>query len=591
MPHLFSPDYQHETEISMITIFAKKNAAIWLTALLLLCFFCGIGAMAAQPVSIDLVLPASAAENGVYAGKVLTPSVSVAFDEFFLAESEGIIAVQFGLKFDPEKLQPVDVYGYTPITFDEAGTAMDGLPFLFGTIAVESRFSCILKNNDTLVCTYFSSTDTSHDIVESGILASFAFRVSDSLTIDTETSTRLELTNPYIGVSKKDADFVLLKNDANVKILPPIKVGMLGESRIGDTAAIVGQHFIDKSSTEPLTMTITRGGESVEPARDLPISGTFINELIALDEAVYEPGAYTISFAYKNMTAHVYMEVQPKVVVIVPTPSPTPLPAPPEEDETDAPEDLPSPSPEPTETPTPSAPPAETPTATPSVSPETPPSTTPQPSPAPSTGNTTGYRPGGGNSLVPTGTPDAPHDTEDGDAPVYPTDTENHWADANIKYVYDHALMNGYEDGTFRPGNSITRAEFAAVMSRFLGLLPNQAAAAQFTDCTAHWALGYIGALAEKGIVGGVSETEFAPDSNITREQIAVILSRAFGLTAAETQKYTDDADISSWAYDGVYSVRTAGYMTGDENGRFLPKSPATRAEVATIICRLHQNQ
>ena len=75
--------------------------------------------------------------------------------------------------------------------------------------------------------------------------------------------------------------------------------------------------------------------------------------------------------------------------------------------------------------------------------------------------------------------------------------------------------------------NSITRAEFATVMSKFMELGADSAAADKFSDVDGHWAKGYIGALYSREIVNGVSDIEFAPDANITRQEIATILTHA----------------------------------------------------------------
>ena len=148
--------------------------------------------------------------------------------------------------------------------------------------------------------------------------------------------------------------------------------------------------------------------------------------------------------------------------------------------------------------------------------------------------------------------------------------------------------MNGYSDGTFKPDASITRAEFSAVMARFLKLDDKASAAEKFGDVKGHWAIGYIGALADKGIVGGVIENSFAPDDNITREQMAAILSRAFDLKETSPEVFADNGEISDWARDYVYACRKAGYMNGDAVNNFSPLDNASRAEVATVIYRLH---
>ncbi len=553
-----------------------KTFAVALSILILFSFsFAAFAAEEGYPLGIELAVSPSVKTNGVYAGVTFDVPVVLSFDELFLENvGGGIIVLQFTLQFDSSKLQLVDYYSHEPIEFDETGTAINGLPFIFGTIANESRFSVQRSNTGKIIVSYFSSTNSADDITVSDTLVTFSMRARDDIAINGSTNTTLAVAGPYAAGVKEGANIRVETESVPFNINAPFKLAILGDTIIGDAASVVGRHFIDRTSSEPITMQIQRDSQDVEPARTLSASKSSIIEPLTFDEEVYSPGSYTITFRYRDMVQQVFAEVKPAIVIPEPEPTPTPTPEPEETPDNggEENEDVSTPTPTPTVTPTP----------TPTTSPK--PTTPPRPS------TNTGGNNTGGNSLVggdkkeeTTATP-SPSSSP---APDYPSDTAGHWAKDNITYVYDHKLMNGYADGTFRPGASITRAEFSTVMARFLGLEPDESAS-QFTDCEGHWARGYIGVLAEKGIVTGMSDTAFSPDTTVTREQIAVILSRAFALTDKSADKYVDDASISSWAYDGVYAVRAAGYMLGDAVGCFQPRQSATRAEVATIIARLH---
>jgi len=173
-----------------------------------------------------------------------------------------------------------------------------------------------------------------------------------------------------------------------------------------------------------------------------------------------------------------------------------------------------------------------------------------------------------------------------------PQDALGHWAENYIRFVVQNSIMVGFPDGTFRPNGSITRAEFSTAFARLLGLSNG---AETFADTDEHWARGYIAAMAERGIVGGVGDDLFAPDAPITREQIAAIIHRAIdngqleiGNVAPNSQAdFGDYAQISDWAQNAVYAVRDAGIMQGDAAGNFNPLNGATRAEVAAILTRI----
>jgi len=167
-----------------------------------------------------------------------------------------------------------------------------------------------------------------------------------------------------------------------------------------------------------------------------------------------------------------------------------------------------------------------------------------------------------------------------------PADALGHWAEDYIRFVVENGIMVGFPNGTFAPNGGITRAEFSTAFSRLLGISDGDAT---FEDTDEHWARGYIAAMADLGIVGGVGDGLFAPDAPITREQIAAILDRTFrdGGEVNVENLFADDAEISDWARESVYATRDAGIMQGTADGNFNPRAGATRAEIAAILTRL----
>jgi hypothetical protein len=165
------------------------------------------------------------------------------------------------------------------------------------------------------------------------------------------------------------------------------------------------------------------------------------------------------------------------------------------------------------------------------------------------------------------------------------TDIAGHWAEANIQALVDMKAITGYPDGTFKPDNTITRAEFATVLVKAYDL--ELQSGKVFNDTQNHWAKEYIATAAANGIIQGYSDTEFGPDDKITREQMAVMIIRAEGAdTAAGELSFTDSASISSWAVDAVITAAELGIITGYPDNSFKPQGNATRAEAATIIIR-----
>ncbi|WP_342420352.1 S-layer homology domain-containing protein [Paenibacillus sp. FSL E2-0178] len=176
-------------------------------------------------------------------------------------------------------------------------------------------------------------------------------------------------------------------------------------------------------------------------------------------------------------------------------------------------------------------------------------------------------------------------------------DIGNHWAKADIELLASKLVVNGATDTQFAPESDITRAEFAALLVRSLGLSPDTTAA-DFTDVRAgDWYAGAIGAAVQSKLVEGFQDQSFKPNDTITREQMAVMVSRAIsatggtsGIASVQTQLlsvFHDRADISSWAQGAVAQAVQAEIITGMTPVSFVPAAKASRAQAVVMLTRL----
>lgn len=176
--------------------------------------------------------------------------------------------------------------------------------------------------------------------------------------------------------------------------------------------------------------------------------------------------------------------------------------------------------------------------------------------------------------------------------PVF-TDIKNHWAEDNIIFVASRGLLAGTGNNQFSPDTGMTRGMFVTALGRLAGIDQADYKTGKFTDVKADaYYAPYVNWAAEKGIVNGTSATTFSPDTNITREQMAVIMANyakklGYDLPVAhDAVTFVDNAQISGWAAKEVKAMQQAGIMAGKGGNRFDPKGTATRAEVATVLRR-----
>ena len=177
-------------------------------------------------------------------------------------------------------------------------------------------------------------------------------------------------------------------------------------------------------------------------------------------------------------------------------------------------------------------------------------------------------------------------------APAF-TDIHNHWAADNILFAASRGLLSGTSDTTFSPNTGMTRGMFVTALGRLAGINPDSYKTGKFTDVKADaYYAPYVNWAAQNGIVEGVTATTFAPDTNINREQMAVIMAnyaKKLGYDLPKTLQavtFADNAQISSWAKNAVRTMQQAGILSGKNGNKFDPKGTATRAEVATVLRR-----
>ena len=172
--------------------------------------------------------------------------------------------------------------------------------------------------------------------------------------------------------------------------------------------------------------------------------------------------------------------------------------------------------------------------------------------------------------------------------------TSRHWAFDSVERAADAGLVAGFSDGTFRPDEPVTRAQFVLMLWRMAGK-PEAKAKAPFTDTAGgDWYSQALDWAFENGFVNGLSETAFGPNASITRQQATAILFRySGGKTGGEAMvsgvyesSFTDSGRIAAWAKDAMWWAVYNSLVSGVGNGKIAPEQNASRAQIAAILLR-----
>lgn len=159
-----------------------------------------------------------------------------------------------------------------------------------------------------------------------------------------------------------------------------------------------------------------------------------------------------------------------------------------------------------------------------------------------------------------------------------------------IVKMTEAGVVGGYEDGTFRPDGQLTRAEFVKIVNGVFHYQETGEAITAFDDIDGHWAQGQIEIAQQNGYIGGVGYIEgigkhcFAPDATLTREQVAVILSRILKLENVFQMNLVVQDAVSDWAKADVEKAIVCGVFALEDNNTFRATAPITRAEVCQTL-------
>ena len=163
----------------------------------------------------------------------------------------------------------------------------------------------------------------------------------------------------------------------------------------------------------------------------------------------------------------------------------------------------------------------------------------------------------------------------------------DHWAYKQIQHLAKKNIVKGNSDGYFMPGDNITRAQAAVMIVNALGL-DLEVGTTKFSDVPSdHWASGHIAAAQKAGIINGYKDGTFKPGENITRAQIAVMIVNAYDLN--QSGEGVSFSDISSgtnehWAYKHINTLASNGIINGYGDGTFKPGELATRAHFSVFL-------
>lgn len=170
----------------------------------------------------------------------------------------------------------------------------------------------------------------------------------------------------------------------------------------------------------------------------------------------------------------------------------------------------------------------------------------------------------------------------------YPDVLRTDWFYDSVEKVSKLGYFQGDSSGNFRPGTTITRAEFAKVMANVLDVNTDfYRGMDSFSDVpTSMWCSGIAAWAKSTGVMTG-SGGKFRPNDPITRQEMCTVIDRALDVGGGTgSLSFPDAGKIDSWARDGVLACFTAGLIKGDAQGRFNPKSNTLRRDAATIFAR-----
>ena len=169
-------------------------------------------------------------------------------------------------------------------------------------------------------------------------------------------------------------------------------------------------------------------------------------------------------------------------------------------------------------------------------------------------------------------------------------DFPNDWSQGAMTAAVENGLLGGVGDGRIAPQGEVTRAQMAVIINRAFGA-EKQASLSSYSDVAADaWYAVDMAKAVQMGTFSGTGNGLLEPDRAITREEAFSVLARAFALEAGDDSSlasFSDGAQVASWAKGSVSAMVAAGYVNGSDGNRLNPQQTITRAEFAAVISKI----
>ena len=189
-------------------------------------------------------------------------------------------------------------------------------------------------------------------------------------------------------------------------------------------------------------------------------------------------------------------------------------------------------------------------------------------------------------------------ETTTSDIKITFSDIEDYpWAMSAIENLAGAGIVNGYENGTFLPNNSVKRADFLLMLLNAMGVDTSEKSDGNFTDIDPErYYYNAVGIAKSMGLANGNGDGTFSPDSTITRQDMMILAKRAMEISTGNTisadtgvlNKFADKTDISEYALESLAAMVNEGMVSGTGNS-IEPKANTTRAQAAVIINRIYE--
>ncbi len=168
-------------------------------------------------------------------------------------------------------------------------------------------------------------------------------------------------------------------------------------------------------------------------------------------------------------------------------------------------------------------------------------------------------------------------------------DTIDHWGKDYVGALTASGVLTGYGDGTFMPNMGVTREEIAVILTRALGLetAASVAATTNFTDRSyiSEWAIDAVNVMVRRGVFEGYDDGSFKPQQVISREEMVAVIIRTFSNEIGRSAlTYTDADTVSEWAREYLEKATGLSLVEGYPDGSFRPRQTITRAEAAKVM-------